>query len=458
MSRRLVRVLAALAAGLLLAMGAVAPVGAELVTSDARYESADPRSITFHLRASGERLQAAVLTYRVLNPDGPVGGDVRATIPPGGATVDLSATLTTNGTASGSNVYIPVGARISYSWRLTTEAGAEVRTDEQTFVFMDGRYQWRELSDEQVTVYWYDNEADAREALTATTEAISDIEALLQVELTFPVRVVVWPRESAGELAQRSRGSTFDSQIITGGSRVAPDILHIYDGLGSFEDIARHEAAHIVTKVAGDGPFTRIPAWLDEGVAVYAQRDPGPGYRTALQFAISTDNVTRLRNMTASANRADAVNQFYGQSWATVQYLVDAYGEERLAQLFAAIKRGSTVDGALDEVYGFDQDGLYNEWRQSVGLPVIEFAPVAQATMEPRAEATRAPLAMPTSVSAGQTSGQAGGATGTGEDSSGSRASVGGDANVTMAIAIGVGALFFAMLLGFIGFRLMRAK
>ncbi len=66
------------------------------------------------------------------------------------------------------------------------------------------------------------------------------------------------------------------------------------------------------------------------------------------------------------------VNLFYGQSWSLVSFLIDTYGEESFAQLFAEIKRGNTTDTALETVSGFDQDGLDNEWRASVGLPPRE--------------------------------------------------------------------------------------
>ena len=65
---------------------------------------------------------------------------------------------------------------------------------------------------------------------------------------------------------------TFDSQVMTGGQRVAPDVLFVFANDG---DVVRHEVAHIVTHVAGDGAFSNIPSWLDEGTAVYAQRSAG---------------------------------------------------------------------------------------------------------------------------------------------------------------------------------------
>jgi len=95
-----------------------------------------------------------------------------------------------------------------------------------------------------------------------------------------------------------------------------------------------------------------------------------------------------VRQITSSPGDPDAVNLFYGQSWSLVKYLNDAYGPEQFARLFAEIKGGKRIDPALKAVYGFDQDGLDNEWRAANGLP-------PRATPEPREdeqpEATGAP-------------------------------------------------------------------
>ncbi|MEI7687369.1 MAG: DUF4011 domain-containing protein, partial [Planctomycetota bacterium] len=102
--------------------------------------------------------------------------------------------------------------------------------------------------------------ANAEVAMRATLESIIHNEDLLKVKLEYPVRVVVYRNSAEAKPAQRPRAATFDQQIVTGGSRVATDVLHIYDPLGGFEDVARHEAGHIVTKVAGDGKVSTLPS------------------------------------------------------------------------------------------------------------------------------------------------------------------------------------------------------
>jgi hypothetical protein len=55
-----------------------------------------------------------------------------------------------------------------------------------------------------------------------------------------------------------------------------------------------------------------------------------------------------------------------------VKYLVETYGEDQFAELFATIESGKRIDSALKAVYGFDQDGLEDEWRAANGLPPRE--------------------------------------------------------------------------------------
>jgi len=67
-----------------------------------------------------------------------------------------------------------------------------------------------------------------------------------------------------------------------------------------------------------------------------------------------------------------------------VSYLIDTYGSQEFAQLFATFKAGATIDDALNKVYGFDQRGLEDRWRQSLGLPPQD-RPEAAPTAPPAA-------------------------------------------------------------------------
>ena len=376
-------------AALLITPSGVAHGGA-IEAREPREQSADPTSITFSLRVNAPAgLESAALIYKVLNPDGNVGGSGDGTFAPGAET-DVTFMLETRAAQR----YIPVGSILVYHWELVDRDGDSLETPEREFVFLDGRYNWQRQSEGETTVFWYgNNESNALAAFGAARDSLAATGALLETVVPYPVRIIVYRSDSDGELARRPRGSVFEEQILTGGQRVAPDLVLVF---AADSDIVRHEVAHIVTHVAGDGPFTSLPSWVDEGVAVYVQSRPGINYTQALEFGVITDTTLSLRSMRSTANRVELVNLFYGQSFSTVEFLIDEFGRERFAELFRVHFEGSAIDTALLEVYGFDQNGLYNAWRQSQGLDPLAFATPASSASTPLLEATRPPLGIPT--------------------------------------------------------------
>jgi hypothetical protein len=184
--------------------------------------------------------------------------------------------------------------------------------------------------------------------------------------------------------AQQARSETFEQQVVTAGQRVASDTVLVLSN-GATETL-RHELAHILTKQAGEGPFARLPSWLDEGTAMYAQNAPGAGFEGSIDLAIERNRVLSLRSMSSPTGNPNAVNLFYGQAWSVITYLVETHGQEKFAQLYAVFKEGSTIDNALEEVYGFDLGGLEDGWRESVGL-----GPRTAEQQEPNSDPTQAP-------------------------------------------------------------------
>ncbi|MPZ99792.1 MAG: hypothetical protein GEU80_10750 [Dehalococcoidia bacterium] len=441
---------------LLLPMLSGLALAGEIEAGATNVRSDDPTSITFSTRVQASAgLESATFVYKVLNPDGNVGGSGAATFSPG-TEADLSFTLEANN----ANRYIPVGSDFAFHWELTDTEGDRVSTEEETYTFLDGRYQWQTRSADGVTAYWYgDDDRQATLALESTRASVDEAEALLQTEVPYQVKVLVWRSEEEGQLAMRPRATTFDAQVVTGGQRVAPDLLFVFTPNA---DVIRHEAAHIVTHVAGDGPFTQIPAWLDEGTAVYMQNDPGAGYRAAVEFAIQTDSAFSLRSIQSPANSADRVNQFYGQSWHTVNFMVEEFSPEAFAEVYRLIYAGSPTDEALTEVYGVDQDGLYNLWREANGLEPVDFGPRGSTETDPGAQATRPPLGIPTTFPGGSTDQPAAPNGSGGEpappDDAGGSASSESSSNVGVALAVGLGTLLLAGVLGGGGLLLLRRR
>jgi len=284
--------------------------------------------------------------------------------------------------ANDGRLYLAPGAEIVYQWEVEDAAGNLGGTGPATFVYQDTRYDWQAASEGNVSVHWYGG-GDAQSYLRVARDTLDRMSALLNAQVDFPVKVWVYDDndDMLAALPRQSQGQEIERR--TAGVRVASDtVLMLADGGG---DILRHELTHVVTEVAGEGPYGGVPAWLDEGTAMYAQSEPGEGFTAALEGAVRRDRLLSVRSMTSPTGDPDKVTLFYGEAWSLVSFLVKEYGEAKFAQLYAVFKEGSTTDKALQQVYGFDQEGLEDAWRASLGL-----APRQRATVTPTATATPA--------------------------------------------------------------------
>jgi len=271
--------------------------------------------------------------------------------------------------SNGNPLYLPPGKQIQYTWDVTDANGADLTTPSATTTFDDTRFKWQTVSSGNLTLSFYrGNRADAMNLLTVGRMALDKASQLENAQVDFPVRVYVYASSQDFLPAAQKESKATDPGIL--GQALTPDavILWVEDSLQSAdtEDTVRHELTHLVTGQAVSGGFANLlPLWLNEGISVYSQNDPGD-YGRSLRQAISTDTVVPIQILESS--RGVDVGLFYGESYGLVKFLVDTNGPANFAQLLAAIKNGSSMDQALQSVYGFDRTGLYNAWRDSVHL------------------------------------------------------------------------------------------
>jgi hypothetical protein len=286
-----------------------------------------------------------------------------------GRTVTCTATL-----GNSLDSYIVPGAKVDYSWEISDASGAHLQTDEQTTTYNDTRFQWQSITDKNVTVNYYSGDsATQQQVLQLVEQTLDRIGKVEGVTVDFPIKV--WIYRTAQEMAAAAAphiGTGSQGSIITLGEVAASDTALISSDT-DYLDIVRHELAHIVT-----GAATRkyqylspIPVWINEGISVYSQNQMLPDEQQALKLAIQRNRILPITSLDASArSTADVVSLFYSESGSIISFLVNQYGDDKFAQFIAALAK-DTTDGALQSVYAFDQVGLENAWRKSVGLPEI---------------------------------------------------------------------------------------
>ena len=278
-----------------------------------------------------------------------------------------------------SQLWIPAGADFEWRWEFVYTSGEKFETEPQIWRYEDPRFEWQSLKQGDLEVAWYHDRGVAQLMLEQGLEALAEISPFLGLEELIPIKVYVWANTEDARQVERIQSERFEESVITGGTRVLADLVHIYT---PSRWVVRHELTHVLTKLAGEGPYGDLPAWLDEGMATIAEGDWLDRRGGALQFAINNDQVLSLRSMESPSNRPGFVDIFYGQSAAVVLYLLREYGTDKMNELFATFKEGSSVEDALDRVYGLSRDELDNAWRASVGLGPREQGADRSTTIE----------------------------------------------------------------------------
>ena len=316
----------------------------------------------------------------------------------GGAAISCTFAL-----RSGAGIFIIPGAEITYHWELTDNAGNKLSTQDEKYVHQDTRFTFKTLTKDNITLYYHaGGQSAAQSVIDAAADTLDKVGQLEQAQVTFPVKVFLYTTADEMQPAIAPGAQGRGVQVL--GEVVYSDTAMVSADVATL-DITRHEVAHIVTRQATRGPFD-VPAWLNEGISVFSQSHPLEGHDAALQSAIKADRVLSMRELSSSATGSvgSTVGLYYGEAGSIVKFLVDTYGADKFAALLKTFKDGSDVGKAFQSVYGFDQYGLENEWRKSVGLE-----PRAIVTTVAPTATSAAPTAAPAATSSASSSDSDGG-------------------------------------------------
>jgi hypothetical protein len=263
---------------------------------------------------------------------------------------------------------LPPGSSVGYWWTVTDAAGNRVKTDLAKIQIEDNRYNWRRLTEGEVTLYWYEgDDSFAEELMAATQGALVRLAADTGAELERPVKIYIYAN------SEDLQGSMIYPQEWTGGVAftrygiiaigIAPSALD-----WGIRTIA-HELTHLVIHQVTFNPYSDLPTWLDEGLAMNAEGELDPFFAVVLHNAMEGDKLISVQSLSSPFSAyAEESSLAYAQSYSLVRLLIDVYGQERMFGLLYTFRQGSGYDEALERNYGFDMDGLDALWRGSLGV------------------------------------------------------------------------------------------
>ncbi|OGO04211.1 MAG: hypothetical protein A2Y73_02660 [Chloroflexi bacterium RBG_13_56_8] len=254
-------------------------------------------------------------------------------------------------------------------WHISAQDGTSLTTEPVTFEYTDTNQDWQLLSGARVDLHWYGRDEErAKELLATSEEAIARLEEEVGVAVEHRVRVYVYnsERDMSAALALRSEG--YDDRVMTLGVAANESALLLLGPRRDVEMVIAHELSHIVVGMAADNPYTDLPRWLDEGLAMYAEGELPLSNQSALEDSIRADNLLSIRSMTSYSGQASQVDLFYGEAYSIIDYMLSEYGREAMRELLMVFAEGTRQEEALQRVYGFGLAELDARWRASLGL------------------------------------------------------------------------------------------
>ncbi|MFC1985484.1 peptidase MA family metallohydrolase [Chloroflexota bacterium] len=261
---------------------------------------------------------------------------------------------------------LPTGSSVEYWWLVEDARGEKTTTAPARVRFNDERYPWQSLTEGDVTIYRYEGKQSfADEIMLAAQQALARLAEDTGAHLKEPAQIYVYA--NAGDL----QGAMIFPQEWTGGvafTRYGIIAIGIAPGdLSWGKRAVAHELTHLVIHQMTLNPYNELPTWLDEGLAVYAEGAPELVFTTYLARAIAEDKLISVRSLASPFSAyTDESLLSYAESRSLVEFLISNYGQDKMLELLNTFSEGSSYDGALVKVYGFDMDGLDNLWRDYV--------------------------------------------------------------------------------------------
>ena len=264
---------------------------------------------------------------------------------------------------TGREAFIPQGVDIEYYYVFTDSEGNEFESDRFSFEFLDRRYDWKRIEFEDYTLLWHDRSERAVRSVGADVSLrMKRVKRILGLDGDYNFKAVLVNGRAEAERSFPPVSQTSQDVSLYAGFAMGDHGALVLAGLN--HDGLVHELTHLMVDEALDSKHghTRIPAWLNEGIAMYFEPH-GHQRESEVMRAFARGDVFRLRHMGAVPGRPRDVRLFYSQSASVVRFMAESFGEDRLSSLFSAIGEGKTVEEALIATYGMNIDQLDAAWR-----------------------------------------------------------------------------------------------
>jgi len=212
--------------------------------------------------------------------------------------------------------------------------------------------------------YWPADEAQAKIATQAGTQAITRLKHTLSLDLNQRIHIDLCHtnKEFDERTAEKNdpwvQGRAFPRQ-----NRVVVKAI----GPVRIGKLVAHEILHILLQRKLDETGAVAPRWLHEGLAKYATGDLPMEERELLGQAVTDGKLLHISELDAAfAGSPQQVSLAYAQSYTLIDYLASLEGKAGLSGFLEELGNISEVERALIRAYQMPISQLEEQWLHDI--------------------------------------------------------------------------------------------
>ncbi|MCJ7824768.1 MAG: peptidase MA family metallohydrolase, partial [Anaerolineales bacterium] len=347
------------------------PIQVVAVTTENDY----PDGLTFHIHAEADSPITNITLYYKER------GDISTARQP--IEFESGTEVTASYTWNTSQFTIAPSSPVYFYWTVKDELGNQLSTPEELVYYDDLRFPWKEISDPELIVRWYEGSgAFGQFIYDVARESLTRMEEQTGVQLTFPIFVLVYanPDDFASwhlYVDDWVGGQAFTPLGITT-EIIPPDIFSEW-----IREVIPHEIAHLFFYQVMDSSWASLPTWLNEGLAQYYEAtDPTPALERA-EAAAREGTLLPLISLSGGFGRdTEQVWLSYDESLSVVVFILETWGDAGLQSLIDVFRTGENPRPAIESALGLTWEEFEADWITWMGVPATpKPSPVPTATL-----------------------------------------------------------------------------
>lgn len=272
-------------------------------------------------------------------------------------------------------------ARVDYQFKITTQDGVETTSPVFSFNYEDNRFAWKRLESGPFRVHWYEgDEAFAQGVLDVAQQGLTGIQGILPLEA--PDQVDIYLYASASEMQETlllaSRGwvaghADPDLGLMVVALPVGPDQQLV------IEERIPHELMHIMLYRSAPGSYSKLPIWLNEGLASISELVPNPDYQVLLETAAKKGTLLPMESLCKGFPQDISGAQLsYAEATGFTRYLYRHYGTSALQALLAGYADGLDCSRAVEVSLKAPLAQIESDWQATILSPAVPETPSPQ--------------------------------------------------------------------------------